>query len=170
VGILDGGYPKWVSEGRATTKQVPAPKSVTYQGEVSKTMFVPIDDVKKNIGKAVIIDARDANVYSGLAIEPFTDKAGHIPSAKSLPAPWIWALNEDGTYTYKDPKTLGSIASGVMGESAGSRSQEIIVYCGVGGYASSWWFVLTQVLGYENVKIFDGAAQEWGKHYDMVID
>jgi thiosulfate/3-mercaptopyruvate sulfurtransferase len=61
------------------------------------------------------------------------------------------------------------MASGVIGESAHPRSQEIIVYCGVGGYASSWWFVLTQVLGYENVKIYDGSAQEWAKNYDMVI-
>jgi len=48
-------------------------------------------------------------------------------------------------------------------------NKEIIVYCGVGGYASSWWFVLTQVLGYKNVRIFDSSAQEWVKKgYDMV--
>jgi len=40
----------------------------------------------------------------------------------------------------------------------------------VGGYASSWWFVLTQALGYQNVKIYDGSAQEWAKNYDMVVD
>ena len=132
-------------------------------------MFVSTNDVQRRMRSAVIIDARDANVYSGLAIEPFTDKAGHIPNAKSLPAPWIWNLNLDGTYTYKDAKSLGKMASGVIGESADPRSQEIIVYCGVGGYASSWWFVLTQVLGYQNVRIYDGAAQEWAKNYDMVI-
>jgi len=169
VAILDGGYPKWVSEGRATTKEVPAVKSVTYRNEVKKGMFVSTNYVQRQMKNAVIIDARNANVYSGLAIEPFTNKAGHIPNAKSLPAPSIWNQNPDGTYTYKDPKTLGKMVSGVMGKSANPRSQEIIVYCGVGGYASSWWFVLTQVLGYQNVKIYDGAAQEWAKNYDMVI-
>ena len=169
VAILDGGYPKWVSEGRATTKQVPAHKSVTYRAKVNKAMIVSTDYVHMHMSDAVIIDARDANVYSGLAIEPFTDKAGHIPNAKSLPAPWIWNQNPDGTYTYKDPKTLGEMASGVIGKSADPRSREIIVYCGVGGYASSWWFVLTQVLGYQNVKIYDGAAQEWARSYDMII-
>ena len=170
VAILDGGYPKWVSEGRVTTKQVPAVKSVTYRDEVKKTMFVPANYVQKQIKDAVIIDARDANVYSGATIEPFANKAGHIPNAKSLPAPWIWNQNPDGTYTYKDPKTLGKMASGVIGESADPGSQEIVVYCGVGGYASSWWFVLTPVLGYKNVKFYDGSAQEWVKNYDMVID
>jgi thiosulfate/3-mercaptopyruvate sulfurtransferase len=165
VAILDGGYPKWVAEKRPTTKEAAARKSVKYKGEVNKAMFVPTDYVKKQIGKAVIIDARDSNVYSGKIVEPFAKKPGHIPKAKSLPAPWIWNHDPGGAYTYKDSKTLGTMAAGVVG---GPGSQEIIVYCGVGGYASSWWFVLTQVLGYQNVKIYDGSAQEWAKSHDMV--
>jgi thiosulfate/3-mercaptopyruvate sulfurtransferase len=170
VAILDGGYPKWVSEERPTTQQAPAVSAVTYQGAVNEAMFVSADYVKKRSGDAVIIDARDAVVYSGTITEPFADKPGHIPNAKSLPAPWIWNENPDGTYTYKDSKTLGTMASGVIGQSGDPGSQEIIVYCGVGGYASSWWFVFTQALGYQNVKIYDGAAQEWVKYYDMVVD
>ena len=130
---------------------------------------------KSRTKKAGILDARDADVYFGVTIEPFANKAGHIPSAKSLPAPWIWDLKTakpDGKtstyYTYKSTQTLGSMASGVFRQSSGNKGQEIIVYCGVGGYASSWWFMLTQVLGYQNVKIYDGAAQEWVKYYDMV--
>jgi thiosulfate/3-mercaptopyruvate sulfurtransferase len=169
VAILDGGYPKWVAEGRAATKEVPALNPVKYQGKVNKAMFVPIDYVKKHVEKAIIIDARDSDVYFGATIEPFANKAGHIPSARSLPAPWIWDLNADnGTYMYKDSETLRAVAYGVIGQSADPKSQEIIVYCGVGGYASSWWFVLTQVLGCQNVKIYDGAAQEWVNYYDMV--
>ena len=167
VAILDGGYPKWVAEERPTIKEVPALSAVTYQGAVNAAMFAPVSYVQKRSGDAVIIDARDAVVYAGAVTEPFADKPGHIPNAKSLPAPWIWNENPDGTYTYKDTKTLGTMASGVAGDPG---SQEIIVYCGVGGYASSWWFVLTQALGYQNVKIYDGAAQEWVKHYDMVVD
>ncbi|MEJ2727272.1 MAG: rhodanese-like domain-containing protein [Deltaproteobacteria bacterium] len=167
VAILDGGYPKWVAEKRPIDKEVPALSSTTYQAAVNEAMFVPINDVKKRMSDAIIIDARDAVVYAGAVTEPFADKPGHIPNARSLPAPWIWNENPDGTYTYKDSKTLGTMASGVAGD-PGSR--EIIVYCGVGGYASSWWFVLTQALGYQNVKIYDGAAQEWVKHYDMVVD
>ena len=170
VAILDGGYPKWVSEGRTTTKKVPALRSAAYQGKINKTMFVPMDYVNKQIGKAIIIDARDADVYSGLGVETTANKAGHIPKAESLPTPWIWNHNPDGTYTYEDPKTLGKMASGVIGKSADPMSQEIIIYCGVGGYASTWWFVLTQVLGYDDVRIYDGAAQEWSRNYDMVID
>jgi thiosulfate/3-mercaptopyruvate sulfurtransferase len=126
--------------------------------------------VKKQMGKAIIIDARDESDYAGRSGNAAPNKAGHIPTAVSLPAPWIWNHNPDGTYTYKDPKTLGEMASRVIGHPEDSRSQDIIVYCGVGGYAGAWWFILTQVLGYDDVRIYDGSAQEWIKHHDMVVD
>lgn len=165
VAILDGGYPKWTSADNEISTKPAKPTAVEYKADVNDAMFVPIDEVHAGLNKTDIIDARDANVYFGAAVEPWTDKPGHIPGASSLPAPWIWDMNKDGTYTYKDSSTLGAMASGVLGKEKSNSS--IIVYCGVGGYASSWWFVLSQVLGYENVKFYDGAAQEWGKHYDM---
>jgi thiosulfate/3-mercaptopyruvate sulfurtransferase len=153
---------------------VPVVTPVIYEGEVDEAMFVSVDYVRRCLKRADIIDARDADVYFGVTIEPFADKAGHIPNAASLPTPWIWELNLDGTYSYKDPETLEAMASGVLrepwhhGVHGGHWGRKIIVYCGVGGYASSWWFVLTQVLGYENVKFYDGSAQEWVRYYDMV--
>ena len=169
VAILDGGYPKWVAEGKPTDNVVPQVIPIEYNSKVNKEMFVSIEYVRKHIGRTVIIDARDAEVYFGAAIEPFAPKEGHIPTARSLPTPWMWKLNPDGTYTYKDAEILRAMASGVIGRHGKHRDKEIIVYCGVGGYASSWWFVLTQVLRYENVRIFDGSAQEWVMNdYDMV--
>jgi thiosulfate/3-mercaptopyruvate sulfurtransferase len=165
VAILDGGYPKWIEENRPVTTEAQEVSAVTYQGSVNKGMFVSTEYVKEKIGEAIIIDARDAEVYSGEIIEPFADKAGHIPTAKSLPAPWIW--NDDSTLTYKSVETLKQMASEVIGE---SKDSEIIIYCGVGGYASSWWYVLTQMLGYENVKFYDGSAQQWVLTNDMELD
>jgi thiosulfate/3-mercaptopyruvate sulfurtransferase len=164
VAILDGGYPKWVAEAKPITPDVPAVEEVTYYSKVNEEMFVSIEYVRRYIGRAVIIDARDADVYFGAATEFFAPKEGHIPSARSLPTPWMWKLDGEN-YTYKDTETLSAMASGVIGK---HKANEIIVYCGVGGYASSWWFVLTQVLGYGNVKIYDGSAQEWVEYYDMV--
>jgi thiosulfate/3-mercaptopyruvate sulfurtransferase len=160
VAILDGGYPKWVAEGKPISKDPANVTPATYQTKVNKEMFVSIEYVRKHIGKAVIVDARDAEVYFGVAIEPFAPKEGHIQHARSLPTPWMWKLNPNGTYVYRDKETLRAMASGVIGR---QKANEIIVYCGVGGYASSWWFVLTQVLGYDNVRIFDGSIQEWSR-------
>ncbi len=178
VAILDGGYPKWVGEGKERTTDIPDVESVIYEGPVNAAMFVSTEYVNEHLKKAVILDARDADVYFGIAIEPFALKHGHIPNARCLPAPWIWELNPEGTYyTYRDEEILGEMASGVIGEyiyhhfgkHKGQRAKEIIVYCGVGGYGSSWWFVLTQMLGYKNVKFYDGSAQAWvGEDYDMV--
>ncbi len=161
VAILDGGYPRWAKEGKPTTTEVPTVKAGAYRGKTVKTMFVSREYVKAQVGKAVIVDARDAEVYMGVVMEPFANKPGHIPSAKSLPAPWLW--NPDGTY--RDVKLLGATASGIISK---NKTKTIIVYCGVGGYASSLWFVLTQVLGYQNVKFYDGSAQEWVRYHDMV--
>jgi thiosulfate/3-mercaptopyruvate sulfurtransferase len=164
VAILDGGYPKWAVELRPISTVSTTATPVTYQAKVNKEMVASIDYVRRHIGRAVIIDARDAEVYFGEATEFFAPKEGHIPTARSLPTPWIWKLDSDN-YIYKDAEILSAMASGVIGR---HKVKEIIVYCGVGGYASSWWFVLTQVLGYQNVKIYDGSAQEWVSYYDMV--
>jgi thiosulfate/3-mercaptopyruvate sulfurtransferase len=125
-------------------------------------MLVSKEYVKEHLGKALLIDARDANVYFGETMEPFANKPGHIPTAKSLPTPWMWNSKD---WTYKDPNILKSMAAGVIGK---EPPKEIIAYCGVGGYGSSMWFVLSEVLGYKNVKLYDGSAQEWAKHYNMV--
>lgn len=163
VSILDGGYPAWVAQGRETTTEVPKVTPVTYRGIVNRDAFVTTEYVWQHIGRSLIVDARDAAVYSGEVIEPWADKAGHIASAVSLPAPLIWRA--DGTF--RSPADLDKLVRRAIG--AGHRDDEVIVYCGVGGYASAWLYVLTDVLGYRNVKMYDGSAQEWVRYHDMVL-
>lgn len=159
--ILDGGHDKWAGEKKALSTDLIVPLPVKYQGKTDKEMFVSREYVQERIGKSLILDVRDADVYFGVTIEPPAPRAGHIPGAKSLPTPWVW--NADGTY--KSPEVLREMASGILGEDV---SGEIIIYCGVGGYASTWWFILTQMLGYRNVKFYDGSAQEWVRYHEMV--
>lgn len=160
VAILDGGINKWVAEGKSITKNTKAVSPVANSGKENSAIFVNISYVKSNKGNAVVVDARDAEVYNGEIIEPWANKAGHIPGAVSLPAPLLW--NTDGTY--KAESDLLAIVKKVVGE---DRNKEVIVYCGVGGYASTVWFVLTRILDYKNVKVFDGSSQEWALLYDM---
>jgi thiosulfate/3-mercaptopyruvate sulfurtransferase len=163
VAILNGGYNKWAAEGKTTSTVAATPTAATYTGAVSKTMFVSKDYVEGKIGKSIIVDGRDPEFYFGVGMEPFYTRAGHISGAKCLPSPWFWTLTKDkkGVVTcgtWKDINQAREIASVVIGEDA---SGEIIAYCGVGGYASSLWFVLHEVIGYTNVKIYDGSMQEW---------
>lgn len=165
VAILDGGYTKWAAEQRPVTTETPVVQPVDFKGKIKEELFVDMDYVKKRASRrqTVIVDARDADVYFGVTIEPYANKAGHLPKAKSLPTPWIW--NQDGTY--KAREELAAMATGVLKVSP-SQNREIIIYCGTGGYATAWWFVMTQMLGYTNVKIYDGSAEEWVRENDMV--
>jgi thiosulfate/3-mercaptopyruvate sulfurtransferase len=163
VAILDGGYDKWASEGRPTSTEPVKPNSGTYDGDEDKAMFVTKEYVEKIMGKSILVDARDSDAYFGLTQAPWEKRRGHIPTAKSLPTPWLWNLVKDknGVLTYgiyKDGKVAKEMASTVIGK---DMDKEIIVYCGVGGYASTMYYMLTQVAGYKDVKVFDGSMQVW---------
>jgi|GEM_PF-244327 len=163
VAVLDGGFDKWKLEGKPISTAPATPTPVAYSGPVKSGMIVSKQYVNSKIDQAVIVDARDPEVYLGFVKEPWCTRVGHIPSAKNLPTPWLWILTLNETTgnvvysTYHEISLLrlmGSIATT-------NKSAEIIVYCGVGGYASTMYFVLSEALGYTNVKIYDGSAQEW---------
>ncbi len=154
VAILDGGHSKWVADQYPTENDDVIREPVVFDGRANERMIVDKAYVEGHRWQSVIIDNRDPNVYFGVVAEPYAPVAGHIPGARSLPSPWIWL--EDGTYN--DPEILGAMAQGVVGW---NKWREVIVYCGVGGYASAWWYLLTQVEGYRNVKFYDGSAQDW---------
>ena len=172
VAILDGGYEKWVEDGYSveTTPNIPTP--TTYTGTLNTEMMVSKEYVASKIGEAIIIDARDLEVYLGFIQEPWCARVGHIPTARSFPTPWLWdlKLNATGTgviyTTYKSVNVLDDWASCIVGT---NKSAEIIVYCGVGGYASTMYFILSEVLNYTNVKMYDGSAQEWTSDFELPV-
>lgn len=161
VAVLNGGFPKWVQEGRPVTAEVPEVVPVAYGGAIDRDMWVSTEYVEQSIGRSVLIDARDPDQYFGASIDPFAEMRGHIPTARNLPMIWVW--EPDGTYRPLD--IVKSMAEGVLGA---DKDQEIITYCGVGGYAATWWFLLTQSLGYQNVKIYDGSMEAWVKEHGLI--
>ncbi|MEM3731550.1 MAG: rhodanese-like domain-containing protein [Candidatus Bathyarchaeia archaeon] len=173
VAILDGGYEKWVADGYPIETKIITPTPVQYWGILDEKMLVSREYVYSKIGapKTVIIDARDEIVYNCGYTEPWCKSPGHIPTAVNLPTPLLWDINVDEKgnvkyITYKDFWTLLSMGIKVAGW---NWYKEIIVYCGVGGYASTTYFILKKVLGYYNVKFYDGSAQEW-THAGMPVE
>ncbi len=154
VAVLDGGYNKWLKEKKPLSEATVKPKPLAYKNEINKALFVDKKYVAKKLGKSVVIDTRAPDEFFGITQDLFTDKPGHIPGASCLPAPWVWT--EAGTY--RSTREVREMAAGVVGR---DKSREIIIYCGVGGYSSTWCFLLRELLGYTDVKIYDGAAQEW---------
>jgi thiosulfate/3-mercaptopyruvate sulfurtransferase len=136
VAVLGGGHAKWAREGGQTTNIVPEVRPIPYSSVVDRESWVSTEYVKERIGKSVIVDARDPDQYFGVSIDPFADMRGHIPTARSLPLIWVW--EKDGTY--RPVELIEQMAAGVIGK---DKEQEVIAYCGVGGYASTWWFLLT---------------------------
>jgi thiosulfate/3-mercaptopyruvate sulfurtransferase len=152
VAVLDGGYNRWVNEKRDVSIDIVHPQPRTYSGVIDRSSIASKSYILKKIGKSIIVDTRLPQDYFGISSKP-----GHIRSAVNLPTPWVFA----GDGNYLPEKELQEMAVGVIGT---NKSKEIIVYCDVGGYASTWWFLLTQVLGYRNVKLYDGSLEEWTKN------
>ncbi len=154
VAVLDGGNARWLEEKRSVSIGRVAPKAVEYKARVNRAVVASKSYVMSKIGKSTIVDNRDANLYFGVATEPFAPRPGHVKSAVNLPAPWVYT--KEGTLLSRDD--IAAMAANVIGT---DKSKEIIVYCNVGDFSSTWWFLLTQMLGYKNVLLYDGSAQEW---------
>lgn len=171
VAILDGGYTKWAAEGRSTSTETPIPNTVLYKGEINNTMFVQKDYIETRLGKSILVDTREANAYFGMEKDFSSTRDGHIPTAKVLPALWVWESSdnqsEEATWvSWKDAVEVSEMAASILGR---NMEKEIIVYCGAGGYASPVYYLLSEQLGYTNVKFYDGSMQEWTNDPDAPV-
>ena len=120
------------------------------------------DDVFAQLGKAgaVLIDVRSPKEFSGELLAPENlpqegaQRGGHIPGAANIP--WAQAVREDGTFKPADELKALYQGKGVTPDKA------VIAYCRIGERSSHTWFVLTYLLGYPNVRNYDGSWTEWG--------
>jgi len=161
--IMDGGRQKWVDEGRDMVKEVPERPRTDYKvSAVDESIRAFRDDVlgHMNSGKP-LVDVRSPKEYSGelLHMEAYPQegalRGGHIPGAVNVP--WATAANEDGTFRSADELVE------IYEEGQGlSKDQDVIAYCRIGERSSHTWFVLTYLLGFENVRNYDGSWTEWG--------
>jgi len=152
--ILDGGYNKWVSDKKPTSLEAVGTAGAPYKGVVNPNLFVKKDYVLSKLGKAVIVDVREAEFYKGEKKMPFVAKAGRIKGAVNLPTSLVY--KSDGTY--KSKEELAAIAAPVVGT---DKAKEIILYCDTGKFCTAWAIMLADVIGYGDVKVYDGSSQEW---------
>jgi len=169
VRLLNGGRDKWIAEGRELTREVPSTSPTEYP--VVERNDAPIrafrDDVLKHFGNP-LIDVRSPQEYSGERThmpdypEEGALRGGHIPSAASVP--WAKAANEDKTF-----KNLADLKSLYFDEAGLKTGDNIIAYCRIGERSSHTWFVLKYLLGFENVRNYDGSWTEWGSSVAVPI-
>lgn len=161
--ILNGGRTKWEAEGRSYTKEVPHYPPTAYQAQPADESIRAFRDqvlAGLNDPNRQLIDIRSPQEYSGELLhmvrypQEGAQRGGHIPGA--LNVPWSTAANIDGTF--KSANELREIYEG-----KGIKPEnEVITYCRIGERSAHTWFALTQLLGYPNVRNYDGSWTEWG--------
>jgi thiosulfate/3-mercaptopyruvate sulfurtransferase len=154
VAVLSGGIEKWEAEKKALSKDAVKPKAKPYRGKFNKQFYASKADVMGALGKAVLADVRPPEFYKGEKKLDFVAKTGRIKGAVNLPPGALF--NADGTY--KSKAEIEAIAKPVVGA---DLNKEIITYCDTGKVCTTWWLALTDLLGYKNVKVYDGSSMEW---------
>jgi len=162
--LLNGGRMKWVEEGRPMTTEVPSRAATDYP--VGERNDPPLrafrDDVVAHLSQhGKLVDVRSPGEYSGQLLhmpdypQEGALRGGHIPGAASVP--WKRAANDDGTFRSADQ--LREIYAQEQGL---AESDDVIAYCRIGERSSHTWFVLHHLLGYPQVRNYDGSWTEWG--------
>jgi thiosulfate/3-mercaptopyruvate sulfurtransferase len=163
VRLMNGGRKKWLEEKRQLSTDAPRIQATSYTAKSPETSIrAKRDDiffVLERRSPAQLVDVRSPDEFSGKVIAPpgmteTAQRGGHIPGAASIP--WAQAVAEDGTFKPADALRQLYGGKGVTGE------QEVIAYCRIGERSSHTWFVLKYLLGYKNVRNYDGSWTEWG--------
>ncbi len=171
VRLLDGGRQKWIEEDRELTTDPAAPTPATYVAkDRDESIRVRRDEVLAGLDDAAIalVDVRSPQEYSGELVAPpgyeqeGASRTGHIPRAQSIP--WATAVRDDGTFKGTDELQEIYGAKGITAD------KEVRAYCRIGERSAHTWFVLRELLGYENVKNYDGSWTEWGNLVEVPIE
>ena len=161
--IMDGGRAKWISEGRLLTTNVPEFESTEYEAQDPDASIRALrEGVMSHMREGgQMVDVRSPQEFIGevthMAGYPQEGalRGGHIPGARNVP--WSRATHEDGTF--KDRDALGAI---YLDEQGLDPKAETVSYCRIGERSSHTWFVLRYLLGFKNVRNYDGSWTEWG--------
>jgi thiosulfate/3-mercaptopyruvate sulfurtransferase len=170
VKLLNGGRVKWEAEGRPYTTEVPSHPQTSYQfsGSPREELRAYREQVLDRIGKAALVDVRSPKEFSGELLAPENlpqegaQRGGHIPTAANIP--WATAVREDGTF-----KSAGELRE-IYGGKGVDPEREVIAYCRIGERSAHTWFVLKELLGYPDVRNYDGSWTEWGSSIRVPIE
>jgi thiosulfate/3-mercaptopyruvate sulfurtransferase len=171
--LMNGGRKKWLAEGRPMTKEVPSVSPQHYRvGAIRPELRALQPDVRERLaavrdGKAGLVDVRSPAEFSGEILSPpglseTAQRGGHVPGAANIP--WGQAVEEDGTF--KDAATLRALYAG----KGITPDKQIITYCRIGERSSHSWFALHELLGYPDVRNYDGSWTEWGSMIGVPIE
>ena len=170
--LLDGGRTAWLAEARPLTTDVPtvAPSHFVARERNDTPIRAFLPNVLKHVQlNKKLIDVRSPDEFSGKKLhmpeypQEGAVRGGHVPGARSVP--WARAANADGTY-----KTADELRAIYEGEAGLAPGDDVIAYCRIGERSSHSWFALTYLLGYPNVRNYDGSWTEYGNAVRVPIE
>jgi thiosulfate/3-mercaptopyruvate sulfurtransferase len=169
--IMNGGRKKWIDEGRPVSRETPSHPPTRYTAKTPDERIRALrEQVQRVLGQPGhgLVDVRSPKEFVGELLAPENlpqegaQRGGHIPGAANIP--WGMAVREDGTF--KSPEELRELY-----EQRGiTPDKEIITYCRIGERSSHTWFVLHELLGYPQVRNYDGSWTEWGSLVNVPIE
>ncbi|MGA8403622.1 MAG: sulfurtransferase [Nitrososphaeraceae archaeon] len=169
VRLMNGGRKKWLEEDKPVTKDIPSHAKGNFKAsEPDSSIRVFLRYVRDTLGSKILVDVRGPKEFTGEILAPpeypteHAQRGGHIPGAVNIP--WAQAVNENGTFKSADELQKLYQSKGVAAD------KEVISYCRIGERSSHTWFVLKYLLGYPNVKNYDGSWTEWGNMIDNPIE
>ena len=165
VRIMNGGRKKWLEEDKEISKDIPNYSKGDFKAsDPDKNIRIFLNGVKQALDtrdKIKMIDVRSPKEFTGEILAPpeypteHAQRGGHIPGAENIP--WAQAVNDkDGTFKSVDELRKLYESRGI------TQDKEIIAYCRIGERSSHTWFVLKYLLGYPDVRNYDGSWTEWG--------
>ena len=167
--VMNGGRAKWLAEGRPTTTDAVSHAAASYSAQEPDCSIRALRDyITSNLSNLELVDVRSPAEYSGELLAPEhlpqegAQRGGHIPGAANVP--WATAVAEDGTFKSADE------LSEIYGGKGISGDKEIVAYCRIGERSSHTWFVLSELLGYPNVRNYDGSWTEWGSAVGVPVE
>ncbi len=161
IKLMDGGRKKWELQARPLTEDLPSRAPTSYEAsEPDWSLRALRDEVLASIGSSNLIDVRSPDEFTGRLLAPAhlpqeqSQRAGHIPTAVNVP--WSRASHDDGTFRSDDELRSIYTGAGVV------EGRPTITYCRIGERSAYTWFVLRELLGFDDVKNYDGSWTEYG--------
>src|SRR5579884_1208385 len=166
--LMNGGRKKWELENRPFVTDVPQPSQGNFTAQQPNTQLrAYLQDVLNRPSGGTLVDVRSPAEFSGEVIAPpgmteTAQRGGHVPGAANIP--WAQAANDDGTFKSPDELRQLYASKGV------TPDKDVIAYCRIGERSSHTWFVLKELLGFPNVRNYDGSWTEYGSVVGVPID